>query len=110
MQRFIWIYCQAPKGVMKKFNVLFVAILLIISCNKESHDEIKGTVRDLTGRLDGCGKVIELDNGTRLEPVQLPTDIVLNAGERVAIKYDTVSAVSICMAGVTVKITSLRYL
>ena len=89
--------------------ILFFALLTIFSCNKSQQEEVNGTVKDFTG-LDGCTMMIVLDNGQRLELVSIPSNTTLIVDRRVAIKYKPVSAISICMAGLTVKIISLRYL
>lgn len=89
-----------------------------------------GTIKDLTG-LDGCGYVIELDNGAVLEPVrrfwcgtgltdeQLAEMEKQNAfwlfpiedGLRVSVGYEsTENFGSICMAGEIVTITCIDYL
>jgi nitrogen fixation protein len=97
--------------MLKKLNtvILFFAFLAFFSCNKSQQEEFNGTVKDFTG-LDGCTMMIVLDNGQRLELVSIPSNTTLIADRRVAIKYKPVSGVSICMAGLGVKIISLRYL
>jgi hypothetical protein len=78
------------------------------------------TIRDLRG-LDGCGFVLELDNGERLEPVYdsgfcgtppLPAPIIENVsfadGKRVSIAYKVLpDRASICMTGKIVEITCI---
>jgi len=88
--------------------MLLVSFTLFSSCNKLS-PEVNGTVKDFTG-FDGCGVMIVLDNGEKLEIVSLPSNTSLINNRRVAIRYKNVSRISICMAGPTVEITSLRYL
>ena len=98
--------------IMKSlFAVVIVFFLTGFSCNKlrVENDEITGTVKDFTG-LDGCRKMIVLDSGERLEIVSLPANTTLIVDRRVAITYKPVQSVSICMAGTTVEIISLRYL
>jgi len=83
------------------------------SCNCST----PATVVDLTG-LDGCGIVLELEDGSRLEPwVDSAGDCVtmtgLDAskwedGAKVYIDYDVFSAVSICMVGERARITCIR--
>jgi hypothetical protein len=89
--------------------ILFFALLAFFSCNKSQQEDVNGTVKDFTG-LDGCRMMIVLDSGQRLEPVFIPSNTTLIANRRVTIKYEAANAFSICMAGLTVKITSLRYL
>jgi hypothetical protein len=94
---------------MKIFLVLLLLSVSVFSCDKEQQEEENATVRNLAG-LDGCGMLIELDNGKLLEPVSLPANIILEAGRRVSITYRLVDRASNCMAGETVEITRLRYL
>jgi hypothetical protein len=70
---------------------------------------------DLTG-LDGCSFVLELEDGTRLEPSGYNPDGDLNAipsiewvdGKKVYIDYVPVTEwMSICMAGQMVMITCI---
>ncbi len=94
---------------LKYFLRLFIAFsFAVTSCNKVQ-TEITGTVKDFTG-LDGCRLMIVLDSGERLDAVILPSNTTLIANRRIAITYKPVSAASICMAGTTVEVTSLRYL
>jgi hypothetical protein len=90
------------------FLILITSMLIGTSCEK-SATEFTGTVKDFTG-LDGCRVMIVLDSGQKLEIVSLPANTTLIPDRRVAITYKTVSRVSICMAGPTVEVTSLRYL
>lgn len=57
---------------------------------------VKGTVKDYTG-LDGCGLIIVLDNGTKLEPKQRPDATFKD--KRVALSYKDAHTASICMVG-----------
>jgi len=70
-------------------------------CNYSTY----GTVVDLTG-LDGCGLVIQLQNGTYLEVASVPAGLVLTEG--LIIKFDYIlnpNLASICMVGPIVDIT-----
>ena len=88
----------------------FLFTALTFSCQKDKGITATVTVRDLTGRLDGCGMILELDNHSFLEPTKLPANITLQDGRRAEIRYNSVPQISICMAGPTVEITFLRYL
>jgi PKD repeat protein len=66
-----------------------------------------GTVVDYTG-LDGCGLLIQLDNGEMLEPVQIVPEFKLKGGQRVMLSYTELPAASICMVGKTVRIDCIR--
>jgi hypothetical protein len=97
---------------MKLFKTILIALLLVLTgvqCSKEKLFEAYGTIRDYTG-LDGCGLMIDLDSGGRLEVVSLPPNTTLVAGKRVRVEYKPVPAFSICMAGTTAKIIRLQYL
>jgi hypothetical protein len=89
--------------------ILITGIILSSASCKKEQTEIYGIVKDFTG-LDGCKILIVLDSGEKLEPVSLPPNTSLTPNKRVAIKYNTVARLSICMSGPTVEITSLRYL
>jgi hypothetical protein len=89
-------------------RILALAIFIVLlSCKKESHGEVNATITDISG-IDGCGLILVLDDGSRLEPVQ--HNFLLTPGQRVAVKYKKVNNVSICMVGETVKLISLRYI
>jgi hypothetical protein len=107
--------------------ILFVFLAsLFIRCENDSIGDcsIPATIRDLTG-LDGCGFVLELANGSRLEPERpfifcgtppLPKEITEDPlynfefvdGKRVRISYYETNRPSICMVGPTVKITCIE--
>ena len=100
--------------------VASLALGALAACRKESVDPddfcndyptdcaTPATVRDLTG-LDGCGKVLELANGQRLEPSGPVWDSFASAnGQRVAVSYAQTAAVSTCMVGKTVEITCIH--
>jgi PKD repeat protein len=66
-----------------------------------------GTVADYTG-LDGCGLVIQLDNGEVLEPQQIVPEFTLKDGQRVVLSYTEIPSASICMVGKIVRIDCIR--
>lgn len=90
-----------------------LALGALAGCHKEraAPDErcaTPATVRDLTG-FDGCGKVLELANGQRLEPSGAAwRNFVSTDGQRIVVGYTPVSGASICMVGQTVEITCIR--
>ncbi len=71
--------------------------------------EVEGIVKDYTG-LDGCGFIIELENGDKLEPAQvLDSNFVFYDGQKVIFTYTELKDVgSICMVGKIVKIETIR--
>ena len=86
------------------FRSVFVPCVGLIDnlCN------LNGTVKDYTG-LDGCGYLIELDNGPRLEPAIVHDSIKFYDGQRVRLSYtERNDMVSICMAGVIAEITCIE--
>jgi hypothetical protein len=98
--------------------VLF-AITSISGCQKKTEnpavvpksENLLGTIKDYTG-LDGCGYVIELDNGEVLEPViVVDTSFQFIDGKKVALVYTEIDALaSICMVGKIVRIDWIAYL
>lgn len=99
---------------MKKLFISSMLIVSLYACKKQGRDcnnEITGTVKDYTGKLDGCKMMIELKDGSRLEIHSIPAGVTLIDGKQVAIRYTLASnAVSVCMAGKVADITALRYL
>lgn len=108
---------------MKKISVFLFLAVIFIQCEEESPDcTVSATVRDLTG-FDGCGFVLELEDGTRIEPVRLtycgtpplPKEITEDPlynfefidGKKVFISYIETGSPSICMVGPVVKITCI---
>ncbi|MBJ6110828.1 hypothetical protein JAO73_17530 [Hymenobacter sp. BT523] len=66
------------------------------------------TVRDLSG-LDGCGKVLELANGQRLEPHGAAWSTFSSTnGQRVLIGFTPTQAASVCMVGQPVDIICIQ--
>jgi hypothetical protein len=115
---------------MKEVLILILACSLIISCSHEEitpeeHDldrcSTPATIRDYRG-LDGCGYVLELNDGTILESVSLIVcgpppqsimtldDPLLNYhidGLKVLIDYENYAGGSVCMVGELVRITCI---
>ena len=87
--------------------------LAIHSCNKESECENSHSAKlvDMTG-LDGCSWMIELGDGTKLEPTNLNDfNINLQDNQKIWVVYHTAAQMaSICMHGeiVTVDCISKR--
>ena len=113
---------------MKRIFAIAFFSLMLLNC---SDDEVTipeeglcttlATVRDYRG-LDGCDFVLELIDGTILEPVKMtvcgpapqstmtledPLANVRTDGTTVIIDYEETSGGSICMVGQLVKITCL---
>lgn len=97
-----------------RFIITLLAILPLWSCcsSKKTSQEncsVNGIVRDLSG-LDGCGLLIELDNGDLLNPAILPVGVSLRNGQRISFSYKVLpDRVSICMSEkAIVEITCLQ--
>ena len=89
---------------------LFLLLLFLTGCSKSNSGMLKGKLHDYTG-LDGCGMLIDLDNGTTLEPTNLSNfqdNVNLVDGQKVWVKYHEISAGSICMVGKVVEIAELE--
>ena len=86
---------------------LVVLILAIHSCNKDSECENSHSAKlvNMTG-LDGCSWMIELNNGTKLEPTNLNDfNINLQENQKIWVVYYTAAQLSsICMHGEIVTI------
>jgi len=95
------------KKLLKTISSISLMTLLLLACNKnECSDSVKGKLKDLSG-LDGCGFVIELENGNKLEPLNLSDfDIDLNDGKKVWISYHltTNMIATTCMVGDIIEI------
>lgn len=97
---------------MKNLLVAIIVILvMVIGCNTTNEAVIAETqtayFRDYRG-LDGCIWVIELSDGTRLEPINLGDfDIVPTDGKKIEVAYTTAPYLSICMVGEMVEITAI---
>ena len=97
---------------MKKtlFYLLLILLPALSACEKSSTGWIKATIQDLTG-LDGCSLVIQLEDESYLEPVNL-SDFTSSAtivdDQKVWIKYQEVSGGSICMVGKIIEIKDLK--
>lgn len=102
--------------IFYKKNLILPFALLIItihSCNKESECENSHSAKlvNMTG-LDGCSWMIELGDGTKLEPTNLNDfNINLQENQKIWIVYHTAAQMaSICMTGeiVTIDCISAR--
>ena len=91
----------------KNLLCLVVLTLAIHSCNKESECEGSYSAKlvNMTG-LDGCSWMIELGDGTKLEPTNLNDfNINLQENQKIWVVYHTAAQMaSICMHGEIVTI------
>jgi len=92
-----------------KFFSCFCLSIILFACNSSQvcNQSVQATLHNYTG-LDGCGWVLELNDGSKLEPQNLDDfEIELEEGKKLHIKYEKVDAGSICMVGDVVKIKCL---
>lgn len=91
-----------------KLLPILLGLMLIASCEKEPCENAqKATFKDMTG-LDGCGMMIELEDGKRLEYINLNDfEITPEDGKQIWVTYENYDGMSICMAGQMVKITCI---
>lgn len=98
--------------VLYKISIILLVIVSVAACKTTKVAPTEGAVEaklvNLSG-LDGCSWAIELEDGSRLEPLNLKEfDITKKKNKKVWITYEnTEGYVSICMVGPIVKITSL---
>lgn len=89
--------------------LIFSCLIFVFSCSKESgcSDSEHVIMRNLTG-LDGCGWVLQLDDGSKLEPQNLNDfEIEFVEGKSLHVSYKEIDAGSICMVGKIVEIKCL---
>ena len=95
--------------LMSSMNYIICILICVIicSCNKNTCDlAVKAEIKDLTG-LDGCGFVIELENGERIKPINYDDfDVELKDGEKIWVSYHLTPLLigSVCMVGDIVEI------
>jgi hypothetical protein len=95
---------------MKKILLFTALSFLIFSCSKSHEGMTKATIKDYTG-LDGCGMVIELENGDEIEPSNLnsfSSSISITDGQKIWVKYHEIGGASICMVGPSVEIDEME--
>jgi len=95
---------------MKYEVVLGLLCMSIFACSPSDKSgllPLSGTLRDYTG-LDGCTWVIQMPDGSLLEPVNLGEfNIALTDNAPIVFTCDTVPLGSICMVGPVIQITSV---
>ena len=93
---------MTSKTFYQKILVLALLIVAIQSCSKESECENSNSAKlvNMTG-LDGCSWMIELGDGTKLEPINLDDfNINLQENKKIWVVYHTAAQMaSICMHG-----------
>jgi hypothetical protein len=94
------------KNIKPLFSISLAALLLMACTKNKCSDSVKGELKDLSG-LDGCEFVIELENGNKLEPLNLSEfNIALNDGKKVWISYHLTTNMigAACMVGDIIEI------
>jgi hypothetical protein len=92
---------------MKKFLFIFLTLLITSCARQHCPDGIPVKMKNLTG-LDGCGWVLELNDDSILEPINLNEfNVSMVEGKKLFITYEDFPGGSICMVGKMVKITSV---
>jgi hypothetical protein len=90
---------------------ILAAIFTLTGCEGEQPDIVKestGIVKDYSG-LDGCGFIIELSDGTKLEPFYLDSSFIFEDDQHVLVEYAILEDhASICMVGYPARIYSVR--
>ncbi len=93
------------------FGVMITLLFILVSCisKKQCPDGELGVIKNLNG-LDGCGWVIELKNGDKLQPLNFDsfTEVQKKEGLLVHLSYKTMDGMgSICMVGKIVELNCL---
>jgi len=75
---------------MKRISYLFFLLTIYLAACHNDEDEIllqdTGIVVDYAG-AGNCGYVIELENGSKIQPMYYPSGFVFSAGQRVLVEY-----------------------
>lgn len=91
-------------------TILLFLFLTASSCTKSSCASGKNGTLINQEQIGGCDWVIELDDGTRLDPTNLDDfGVPLEEGKKVSVRYREVkNAASICMSGRIVVLKCLK--
>ena len=98
---------------MKRIFLLFaLSVILITSC--QNNDEIVleevGIVVDYAG-AGNCGFVIELENGSRIQPMYYPDGFTFSQGQRVHVQYvEMNNVISPCDRGIPAEVVFIEEL
>ncbi len=91
-------------------GLIMASMILLSACSsmKKCPDGEIGILKTLD--LDGCGWVIELKNGDKLQPINLDSfEVTKREGLSVSLSYTAVNDMAgICMAGKMVNLTCLE--
>lgn len=94
------------------FILSALALLSLAACKKNDApatcpNGVSATFKNLTG-LDGCGYVLELADGSRLEVANLDAlNLTPQDGMKVRVEYQQTDMASICMVGPIVLVSCI---
>jgi hypothetical protein len=97
--------------IISLFILFWISLLLLTGCKTANQTapvipepgSVVATVVDMR-ELDGCTYLLELEDGSKLQPSKLPVAFQ-KAGLKVRIKYKKIDFMSICMSGTAVELT-----
>jgi hypothetical protein len=95
---------------MNRFYFLLIFLIFLISCSKSNISWTSATIQDLTG-LDGCGLLIQLEDQSYLEPINLSdfsSTATISDNQKVQVKYQEINGASSCMVGKIIEIKELQ--
>lgn len=105
--------------MIRLINIFFLIVFAGCHCktvpskpetsNEPDYRSLKysaATVKDYKD-LDGCTWLLELENGEKLQPMNL-SDILHTNNLKVWIKYSVTNEMTVCMAGKTVKLSDVK--
>lgn len=97
----------------KSIYLLGLLTILLFSCQEDPEPQCdnleQGVLKNLAG-LDGCGWVIQLNDNTMLEPINLGDfDVELEENKTVCVKYrERNDMASVCMVGKIIELEILE--
>jgi len=99
---------------MKRIIFLFAVFAIVITACQNNDEEIKieeiGMVVDYAG-AGNCGIVIELENGSRIQPLYYPEGFTFTQGQRVHVEYvELTNVVPSCDRGTPAEIVFVEEL
>ena len=98
---------------MKRYLIIFILFAVaLVSCDSEEEPTLTetGTVIDYAG-AGNCGIVIELDNGSKIQPLYYPDGFIFSQGQRVLVDYVELSNVkSSCDRGLPCEVSYVEEL
>jgi hypothetical protein len=98
---------------MKRIFLLFaLSVILITSCQNDEDIVLEevGIVVDYAG-AGNCGFVIELENGSRIQPLYYPDGFTFSQGQRVHVQYvEMNNVISPCNRGIPAEVVFVEEL